>query len=757
MTLTRNLRRFCVLATVFLVGGMAVAAFFHNEFRSQNWDPMQTRVNVDRAIHFGGTFYENGLVNKGVLEPMVYRLAEAITSYDGFWYAISFLVLVVSGVLAWAASAVVRFFGGHRMLGIAIGIGVFYHFALGKADYAGVLYARNMIVGLFAAAVIIGLGKRWWLPGRARWSALVVGILLGLAVQLLFVCTIAAIAVAIISLASIESVEDEREYRASRQILVLTPIAVFVAVPAYYIVRGQFEQFWSDYWTYNVYQNLATGRSLANQLVYGRDVALRYYRAWPVSFVIVVAFVAITIGLWRAMSRQERFVHLALCLWFVGAWAELVAGQRYSTHYYSILALPTALMAAAVIGHVYRLVAGVRGDFRTAVAWPLAACLLAVAFNGGGHLTMGLEAASSYSSVHQTAVERDKNQPGTQRTVRAVLDLVSRQNDPLLVWTEFPWEYLQFHRTAATRWIWKSFMLGQIYLGRTSTDYVLPKTWQWFADDMAESNPAVFLEETALPLSDGTPFAAYVRNGFEESYEGSDYNIYLRHDQADAVLRGAAGAVTTPTATAPGSSWTVGRGVAARPADATPSQTDLLRLSTTLCTRISGTYRLTPGTGGSFMSLLFDSADGTAPHMRLNISDTEVFSGDDGALYDSTYLEQPLDSSTPTTVDPADVPAGQVIAGEGTVGAADPSAGTTSDTTSDTTDPQDVSTATSDTAEHQFAIVVGKDSAALVVDGAIHAAVRLTDQNRLSLEMKAGGITLTDLHQGAPPPDSGCS
>ena len=200
MIVSRGWRRFCLLATVFVVGAMVIAAFFHNEFRAQNWDPMQTRVYVDRTIHFGGTFYENGLVNKGPLEPVVYRLAAAVTSWDGFWYAISAIVLVISGVLGWAASATTRFIGGSRMLGLTVGIGVFFHFALGKADYAGVLYSRNMIIGLYSAAFLIGLSERWWLPGRARWAAAVVGVLLGLGIQTLFVGTLAALGVGLVSL-----------------------------------------------------------------------------------------------------------------------------------------------------------------------------------------------------------------------------------------------------------------------------------------------------------------------------------------------------------------------------------------------------------------------------------------------------------------------------------------------------------------------------------------------------------------------------
>ena len=523
---------------------------------------------------------------------------------------------------------------------------------------------------------------------------------------------------------------------------------MFISAPLYYAILGRFGEFWSSYWTYNVYQNVATGRSLANQLVYGRDVALRYYRAWPISFLIVTAFIVITASLWRAMSRHERFVHLSLSVWFVGAWAELMAGQRYSSHYFSILALPTALMAATVIGHVYRLIAATRGEFRTAVAWPLIGSLLAIAAGGGAHLTMGLEAASSYSSVHHTAETRAATQPGTQRTVRAVLDLVSRPNDPLLAWTDYPWTYLQYHRVAATRWIWKSFMLGQIYLGRSSLDYVLPRTWEWFADDMAEAHPAVFLEETALPLTDGTPFATYVHNGFEEAYAGTDNNIYLRRDAADDILRAASGASFTPTSrvSATTTKWTMHSGSATLAADTPPSYTDVLALSDSLCTRISGTYATTPGTSGSFLSFRFDNADGSAPNMRLNIVDTQIFSGDDGAIFDTTYLGSPVELSIP--------------GGDSTGNTAlDPHAGGAA------TDPAsaDVTTTGAPTADqvaesttHTFAVVAGRESAALVIDGMIHAAVRLTDQNRLSLEVRNGGVVLGDLHRGEAPPNSGC-
>ena len=716
MTIGRIARRICALTTVVLVGAMVIAAYFHNELRAQNWDPMQTRVYVERTLRYGGTFYENGLVNKGPVEPMVYRLATAVTSWDGFWYAISALVIVVSAVLAWAASATTRRFAdgggaGARLLGVAVGVVVFFHFTLGKADYAGVLYSRNMIIGLYAGALLIALSPRWWFPRRAPWAAAAIGVLLGLGVQTLFTSAIAAFGVWIIAWSQVDQIHglaNVSRYQRCRRILTITPIVVFVSAPAYFLVRGRFAEFWDSYWTYNKYQNIATGRSLANQLVYGRDAILRYYRAWPVSLVIVVAFVAVTVLVWSTMNRRDRTIHVGLSLWFVGAWTELVLSQRYSSHYFSVLALPTALMAATVVGHVYRLAMRERGDrrFRTAAAWPVIAGLLAIAAWGGQHLTIGLQAASSYTGVHANAVARAKNEPGPQRTARAVLDLVSDPGDPLLAWTEYPWTYLNMHRTAATRWIWKSFMLGQIYLGRASSAYVLPRTWEWFADDMRESKPAAFLEETALPVSQGNPFATYVNDNFERVFTGATYNIHLRHDEADAVLRGDRGDEFDPIAVLGAiGEWRLDGATAMRDASAPSVAGDLLVLNPSLCTRISGTYTATNGSSPTFLSFLFDRPGVTgSPTGRLNIAGAQVFSGNEVAVFESTDMD-------PGAVTPG---------------------------------------------THDFAIVVGARSAALVIDGRIGAAVRLDGQTRVSLEVRGGGVQLTDLRRGDPPPGSGC-
>ena len=690
-------------ATWALGAAMVVAAFFHNEYRAQNWDPQQTRVYVERTLRFGGTFYENGMLNKGPLEPFTYRIAALITTWNGFWYAISAFVIIAAAVVARAASVTVRALGGHRHLATAVAFGVFFHFTLGKADYAGVLYSRNMVVAVLAGAWILALNEQRWAPEKSKWSVLIVGALLGLAMQTLFVCAIAAGAIALMAWHSISSSIDGPEVKRRRkQTLVVTAVGVLLGAPLYYLLRGRLDEFWGGWWTYAKYQNTGTGRSLANQLVYGREVIMRYYRMWPVSALIVASFTVVTAAVWRTQTRRVRVIHSCIGLWFLGAWTELVMSQRYSGHYFSVLAVPTALMAAMIIAHAYRLVQSEHGEFRTAVAWPLVAGLLAIAAGGGEHFTMGLQAASSFTSVSQVARERRAVEPGHQRSVRAILDLVSGDDDPLLAWTEYPWAYLNYHRVSATRWIWKSFMMGQIYLGRTDPKYILPNTWKWFADDMREAHPNAFLEEVALPVSPGTPFADYVDTNFDLAYRSADHNVYLRKALAQVLFNPHRGGALNPTAVASASLWNLSPTSIARPGDAVASVDDVVQLSDHRCFAMSGTLQLVASGGGSFLSFRLEDPTGKAERVRMNLSQESVFSGNDAQVFDTIEF--------PTLA----------------------------------------------TGTHQFSIVVGLRSAVLVVDQQIGAAVRLTTQTMLTLEARAGGVTMSNLQTSSAPVASGC-
>ena len=59
------------------------AAVIGNWQRSQNVDPEYTYDIVLRTIRFGGTYYENGIHNKGPLETFVYQAATWISTHGG--------------------------------------------------------------------------------------------------------------------------------------------------------------------------------------------------------------------------------------------------------------------------------------------------------------------------------------------------------------------------------------------------------------------------------------------------------------------------------------------------------------------------------------------------------------------------------------------------------------------------------------------------------------------------------------------------
>ncbi len=679
----------------------SVAALFHNEFRAQNWDPQQARVNVERALRFGGTYYENALLNKGPLEPLVYRLANIVTSWDGYWFAISALVIVAAAVIALAAQRTAVALGSNQALAAALAILVYLHFIIGKGEYAGVLYSRNMVVAVLAGGWMVALDAERWTTQRSKMSAILLGALLGVALQTLFVAAIAVAAIVLLAFNSLATHRHPANGARKLTIIGLT-IGLVLAAPLWYALRGTFAEFWSGWWTYAKYQNTGTGRSLANQLVYGRDVILRYYRAWPLSTAVVVGFVAVAAGSWTIISRRARVIHLGIIIWFLGAWIELVMSQRYSGHYFSVLAAPTALMAVALVSDVYALMRRQRSEYRHAVAWPLAACLLGVVINGGQAVTQGLQAASNFTSVSAMAEQRRAIEPGEQRTVRAMLDMVSEQNDPLLAWTEFPWTYLAHHRVSATRWIWKSFMLGQIYLGRTSEEYVLENTWQWFADDMKEANPAVFLEEVDLPLAPGTPFAAYVEKNFTLIYSGSKHRVYYRNDLVEGFRQQPEGAKALTATAAPDSDWKISGDSLRRSAETPGSASDQALFAETRCVHISGTLNLLASNGVSFLSFNFEDPAGEDERVRLNMSERGAFSGNDNQLYDSVDIAAMVGRS------------------------------------------------------HEFDVVVGQRSAVLLIDGEIVSAVRLDQHTRLSLEARTGGVDLTNMTIGSSSATSGC-
>lgn len=683
-------------ATAALFALVAMAAFFYDEQRSQDFDPQFMRVLVERSMAFHSNFYVAGIHNKGPLEPLVYRLAAAVGSHDGFWYAIAAFVVVAAFACAAAACSVVRAMGARRGLAVAAGAALFVHLTLSGADYAGVLYARNITIALLALAVVVTVSDRAWSsPVRSGLAAATIGVLLGLVAQTLLTEGLACAAVYAIA------ASWRRDVRwgsiGARFAIIVAAVVTFASAPFAYAVTGSAREFFDGWWRYAGFMSEGTGRSVRDQIGLGWHQGYVYYQARPLALVVVVAAVVLAIITWRRTPRRVRALQLGLLGWWAAAWIELTASQRYSSHYFSVLALPTALLAVAVGVSLVRLVGEGVGPLPTpvsrwTVAAPALAVVLALYLGSTTSLRAGLRAQGDFDGVGAEAAKREQTQGGTVRTVRAVLDLVSSDGDPLLAWTNYPWTYLDVDRVAATRFIWKSFLIGEIYLGRTSTDYVLADTWTDFETDLRQSDPAALVTLTNTPVDVDTPFATYADREFSEAYAGPVEQVHLRRAIFDELVGDrAATPWTAPSAgpaTPPATGWAIGPGGLEFTPTGTPAP--LVLDGDARCERLDGTITTAGSPGFAFV---FDDASGGAERVRLGIEGAQAYSASDQVRFESV----PMTGSGPI----------------------------------------------------QFSLIVGDRSAALVVGGRIVAALRLGGEpSNVTLLPEGGALTVTNLTHG---------
>ena len=514
---------------------LGTIGWFAVENRSQDYDPQYARTIVERAARFGGTYYENGIHNKGPIETLLYDLARLPTSYDTYWFAIAFFALVISVVLGVAARTTARTFGGTPTAMALAATVTTIHFFMSSSDYAGVIYSRNITTALLALVFVVGLWDGAWTDERrARCAWIGSFVVLGLAVQTLLTTLFAAVAVAGLLL-----VLRRNSSRTGRPWLVAAVAfgGALASAPFWYALRGRFDEFWSGWWTYASFMSDGTGRGYMEQLGLGWNTMVDYYRERPESLLVVVAFVVVGFVRRTTSSPTQRTVTIVFVAWFAGGWIELTLGQRYSSHYFSVIAVPTALMLASLIATLSPVLTIVgrwcaeprRNDDRRASHAPvmLAVALLLVA-QGSSLFWDGATRAGRFRSFSAESERRESGLDGQGRTVRAILDLVSDDGDAVLAWTMYPWTYLNNERVPATRLSWKSFMLGEIYLGRTSEEYVLPRTWDWFAADMKESDPAAYLRPKETTLNESTPFADYVNDEFTPAYDGTTIELRVR-------------------------------------------------------------------------------------------------------------------------------------------------------------------------------------------------------------------------------------
>ena len=310
---------------------------------------------------------------------------------------------------------------------------------------------------------------------------------------------------------------------------------------------------------------------------------------------------------------------------------ELALSQRYSAEYYVVTSVPVAFMAAAAAGSVWRHLLSTRVPAQQRSWWCRSSvAVAAVGLSGMKNFDNDVRSAWNFRGFDANANRVALDRRGVERSAQAVLDLVSHNGDPLLVWTNDPWPYLNFDRVPATRFFYKSFLLGEIYQGRTSTAYVLPDTWKWFAQDLRQSDPVAYVRADEPNLPGGNPFATYVAQNFDLVLPDANLPVSLRHDAARQVLiasgtqpwRGQRPPVSH-------SGWTLHGSTASYVEGPVPSSQDQLTLSTTSCFRLDGTIAADGSHGIGTVGFYFDDNTGKTQQMKLAFAGTYATSATD--------------------------------------------------------------------------------------------------------------------------------
>lgn len=693
------------------VTGLLAAALFRNESNAEDWDPQYMLDIVERTRRFGGSWYVNGIHNKGPLEPALYHAARLVSTFDTVWFAIAALAAMTAVASGWLVAEAVRTVLPNRRVALAAAIATFVHFSLTGADYSGKLYSRNItaaLLSLAAAVVVTGRLSRPVHPSPwrdARWPV-ATGALLGLSVQTV---STSALSVGVIGLGALVAVRGwgpgpgphPATARLRRRLIAATAVAAFLSAPLWYLVRGLFGIWWQSWWVYGQYMTEATEQSLRRQLARGWHDQWTYYGNRPVASIAMGGFLLLTAAFWPSMTTRERFVHLLVPAWFLAATLEIVLTQRNSTHYYVASAVPAALGVALAAARVLKAL-GHAGARPYGASWlPAGVAVASVVLSGTAPAAEGWRAGAAFQGPAAMARKRLESQDGHTQSIQAVADLVSVDDDPILIWTNDPWPYLTLRRTAATRFIWKSFLMGEIYLGRTSPDYVLRGSWDWFAQDLARSRPVVAMDSWETPFAQGTPAAAVIDRDFRPAFTTTTSRVWLARNAADAVLAGGAPAPFAPSPRHATGWTTSGSRAAYRIAAATTPGDDVVSLGTGTCRVIEGVLdRLPDGSAGRIVFRFEAAQDPSGPPLgdrtRLALEGPDAVAGDDGAA----YLRLP--STAP------DLPGGT-----------------------------------------PFRVVVGRRSAALVVDGAIRAAVALPERfAEVTVEPRADSVGLRNLRRG---------
>ena len=107
--------------------------------------------------------------------------------------------------------------------------------------------------------------------------------------------TFAAGVLGLVALATVWSRVEMEERLPLAAIMSGSALVTFVSAPVYYLIRGDFTEFWSGWVRYGHFMAVGPGRSTVSQFRQGWTTFVGYYEHRPLAWAVLLAF-AVTVG-----------------------------------------------------------------------------------------------------------------------------------------------------------------------------------------------------------------------------------------------------------------------------------------------------------------------------------------------------------------------------------------------------------------------------------------------------------------------------
>jgi hypothetical protein len=511
-----------------------LAAFFDLESTARNWDAHEEMQGARRVISLGGPLYGTTADQKGPLWALCYVFAYALGGRENCWFVIAGMLVAIALGTSLAAWALAIRAGPARLMAGGAASALAIELLLGPEEYSWELYSRNLVALLLTAAFAAIVTLPSARPRGRTLLTLGAAIAVGLEVQTnpssVFSALVCGAVILWMGLGGPLADEPRRLGVPSRfWMFAAVASATFATAFVWYGIRGSLPDFWAEWFTYNRLYAEAGGRSYVGQLRLARFLFAWYYRRSPFKVILLLAFL---LDAGRRLRRGVPvWLDVMLVAWWLAACLEVAAAQRFFPHYLILPFLPVATMGcvlAARWGDV------VPAHLRAATA--MLPAVLVLFISAQPRLRDGLGMVLHFRGLAQRRSDHIAALPAHAQRLRSVVLANSQPDDYVYAYTNESWLYTDFDRTAATRYICKCWLEGEIFWEGKNPAWILPRTWENWRADMIRTQPKLFVTFANSPIPPNSPAALLLSCAYRVLYKEPAQTVHILVKPVDQCL-----------------------------------------------------------------------------------------------------------------------------------------------------------------------------------------------------------------------------